>query len=65
MLLNIVVLIALAITAEVLLKLNQRHYGWHISDFYARHSQLHVLWTVVPGELAVVTGFEFDSSHSV
>lgn len=46
---NIFALVAIAITLEVLLRVNQDAYGWETPSFYNKFPQIHIAWTVVPG----------------
>jgi len=46
---NIVLLVVIAITLEVLLKVNHDAYGWGTPSFYNKYPQIHVIWTYLPG----------------
>ena len=52
--LNISILVAMAVTLEVLLKVNRDAYGWETPPFYNKFPQIHIIWTVLPGMTRIV-----------
>jgi len=54
MVLNIFILVAMAVTLEVLLKVNRDAYGWETPSFYNKFPQIHIVWTVLPGTTRIV-----------
>lgn len=46
---TVVLLVAIAVGLEVMLKVNRDHYGWGTPSFYGAHPQIHVVWTYLPG----------------
>lgn len=50
MIVNIVILVLVAATLEVILRINHHAYGWGTPSFYSKYPQIHVLWTVTPGK---------------
>ena len=49
MVVNIVILVVIAITLEVLLRVNRDAYGWRTPSYYNHYPQIHIAWTVLPG----------------